>query len=118
MNLTIRNEPMTEHAVVMCLRMSDPNSRSEHERIAGLASRIQSSVHSVSQGEFGGIDTRGGYCLLYCYGRDADEGFGVISPLIDAYGAEPGSWAIKRFGAATDVEAPRERVELVPGDPS
>ena len=92
--------------------MSDPDSLREHDRITALAHKLEVALASIRNGEFGGLDFRGGYCLLYCYGSNAGVVYEAISPAIAEFGPEPGSWAIKRFGAATDVNARRERVDL------
>ena len=100
-----------EHAVVLSLRIAD-GSEVGHERIAELARGLAATLDSVAGGEFGGLDARAGYCLLYCYGDDAGEVFEAIPPPISEFGPESGSWIIKRFGAATDRAARRERVDL------
>ncbi len=111
MDVVIRTEPTTEHAVVVSLRMShdDPEA---HDRITDLTAQIALSLEKVTGGEFGGSDSNGGYCLLYCYGNNAGEVFDAIGPDLEKFNAEPGSWVIKRFGAATDQYAVRERVDL------
>jgi len=77
-----------------------------------LSRQIEVLLASVRGGECGGTDTGRGYCVLYCYGDDADEVFEAIEPILYQFGPEPGSWAIKRYGSATDRSVPRERVDL------
>ncbi len=112
--MTVPNEPVIGQAVIVSLRVSDQLSPAQHERIGRLATRLEAALAAVSDGEFGGEDTLGSYCVLYCYGADADEVFAAISPLIHEFGPEPRSWAIKRFGAASDLDARREWVDLSP----
>lgn len=110
--MTTRIDPVMEHAVVVSLRLGSASSDSDGQRLQQLAGRCQLALQRVDGGEFGGLDIRAGYCLLYCYGADAGDVYSAIEPLVADYGPEPGSWAIKRFGAATDLAAPRERVDL------
>ena len=116
MNMAMRTDPATEHAVVVSLRLGEGDSRAIHERIAALTSRLEAVLAQIPGGEFGGLDLRGGFCLLYCYGNDAEEVYNAIAAPLAAYTPEPGSWAIKRFGGATDLRALRERVDLTPDD--
>ena len=105
-------DPVMEHAVVVSLRLANQGTHAERRRVEGLVSEIEAALSAVRGGEFGGTDSRGGYCMLYCYGDDAAEIYAVVEPVLQDFGPESGSWAIKRFGSATDLLAPRERVDL------
>ena len=107
-------DPVEEHAVVISLRLPEDDSPAERRRLADLAETLEVVLDDVDGGEFGGLDLRAGYCLLYCYGADAGDVFDAIEPAMAGYGPAPGSWVIKRFGAATDVTARRERIDLNP----
>lgn len=97
---------------MISLRLATASSEAADQRLQQLAGRCELALQRVEGGEFGGLDIRAGYCLLYLYGVDAGDVYSAIEPLIAEYGPEPGSWAIKRFGAATDLTARRERVDL------
>ena len=107
-------DPVEEHAVVVSLRLVEEDTPDERRRLAALAEELEIVLGDIPGGEFGGLDLRAGYCLLYCYGDDAGEVFTAIEPAMADYRPRPGSWVIKRFGSATDVTARRERVDLTP----
>ncbi len=107
-------DPVDRHAVVISLRRQQDDSPSERRRLADLAETLELVLDEIPGGEFGGLDLRAVDCLMYCYGTDAGEVFDAIEPAMAGYGPAPGSWVIKRFGAATDVTARRERVDLNP----
>ncbi|MDX6597910.1 MAG: hypothetical protein QOE87_1797 [Gaiellales bacterium] len=54
----------------------------------------------------------GGEVELFTYGPDADVVFGVIEDSLRGFEVRPGSYAIKRYGAAEDPNVREERVEL------
>lgn len=104
-------DPITEHAVIVSLRM-EIEDISDMSSMQALTDRITMALARVRGGEFGGLSMRGGYCLLYCYGIDAEEVYSAITPALFEFEPDSGSWVIKRFGAATDTGARRERIEI------
>ena len=100
--------PRVEHAVILSLRL-DTSSR---ERLDQLLSDLRNALDDVDEGECAGSDERDDFCLVYCYGTDAAEVYAAIAPAIERFEPLTGSWAIKRFGAAEDLAARRERVDL------
>ena len=80
MDLKVQRDPVMEHAVVLSLRMVD-DSREELDQLSELAFNIESALTKIAGGEFGGVDAGAGFCLLYCYGADAEEVFGCHIPV-------------------------------------
>jgi hypothetical protein len=105
---------MAEHAVIAHLRLSggDMGSPAERARLEALEDELEQAIRSAKAGEFDGNEFGGNECVLYMYGPDADRLFATVEGVLGALPPSPGSYVIKRFGAADDRGAREERVDL------
>lgn len=103
-----------EHAVLTYLPLlNDPfGSEREREIIADLAGQLQRAINDHNVGEFDGEEFGGGRCILYMYGPDADRLFSVVEPILKSNQLSNGSFVIKRYGEAKDLNAVEEKVIL------
>lgn len=106
-------EPAPEHAVILHLPLtgSEFGTEQERENVFALESRIRSAADAIGA-EHDGNEFGDGEAVTYSYGPDADELFDTIRRCLVDYDLRPGSYAIKRHGAAGNPDARQERVEL------
>ena len=97
-----------EHAVIVHLTGALPT-----EAVFALEDRLIEAIERAEVGEFDGneIALDGSEVVLYAYGPDADALYEAMKPLLLELPPPPGSYAIKRYGAA-DSRARTARVEL------
>jgi hypothetical protein len=103
-----------EHAVLVYIKLSDANMGSEKERndCHALEDRMERSIKTKQAGEFDGDEFGEGFCTLFMYGPDADALFNAVESDLRAAPLLAGSYAIKRYGPATDPTARETRVVL------
>jgi hypothetical protein len=103
-----------EHAVIAHLILPEDSfgSGREREAVADLADKLQRAIEERGVGEFDGEEFGEGRCVLYMYGRDADQLFEVAEPILKAASLAHGSFAIKRYGDARDPDAVEAKVYL------
>ena len=96
-----------EHAVIAHLILQEGSFGSDREReaVADLAGELQRAIEERGVGEFDGEEFGEGRCVLYMYGRDADQLFEVAAPILKAASLAHGGFVIKRYGEATDPGA-------------
>jgi hypothetical protein len=100
-----------EHAVTVYLKLSDDRGGTSEDVVGldALEDRLVQAIEESGVGEFDGIGRGLGFYDLYMYGPDADALFAAVEPLIRAFPARPGSYAVKRYG---EPGASTVRVEL------
>ncbi|MGJ5180952.1 hypothetical protein ACQR16_28740 [Bradyrhizobium oligotrophicum] len=103
-----------EQAVIayIPLREGSFGSKRECAEIADLTAKLQQAIDHHGVGEFDGDEFGGGRCVLFMYGPDADQLFGVIAPILKAFPLTRGSIVIKRYGEAKNPDAVEVRVDL------
>jgi hypothetical protein len=103
-----------EHAVLVYIKLSDDKMGSEKERndCHALEDRMERSIKTKQAGELDGDEFGEGFCTLYLYGSDADALFNAVESDLMAASLLAGSYAIKRYGPATDPKAREIRVFL------
>ncbi len=103
-----------EHAVLVYLKLSDDQMGSEKERkdCHALEDRLERSIQTKQAGELDGDEFGEGFCTLYMYGPDADALFNAVESELRAAPLLAGSYAIKRYGPATDPKARETKVVL------
>ncbi|GLH75432.1 hypothetical protein SSBR45G_03400 [Bradyrhizobium sp. SSBR45G] len=103
-----------EQAVIAYIPLRKGSFVSEHEcaEIADLTAKLQQAIDHHGVGEFDGDEFGGGRCVLFMYGRDADQLFGVVAPILKAVPLTRGGFVIKRYGEAKDPDAVEVRVDL------
>jgi hypothetical protein len=103
-----------EHAVLVYLKLSDEKMGSEQERneCHALEDRLERSIKAKQAGELDGDEFGEGFCTLYIYGPDADALFNAVESDLRAAPLLAGSYAIKRYGPATDPKARETKVVL------
>jgi len=94
-------------AVYFLLKSGDFGSPSEHESIHQFSSQLEAAIVKSGRGVFDGDEFGDGMCGLFMYGRNADQLFAVVEPLLRTYPPATGGYAIKRYGEETS-----ERVQL------
>ena len=95
------------HAVIVHLSLPEDAAGPTRERDAlfELEDEIATAIERVDQGEFDGDLIGEGNCILYVYGRDADEVFAAIEPVLRSSPLAEGGYAIKRYGDVHDRNA-------------
>ncbi len=75
---------------------------------------LEAAINDADVGEYDGNEVAldGSEAILYAYGPDADALWDVMRPVIVEASPNPGSYAIKRYGEASDASAKEMRVEL------
>ncbi|RWA67387.1 hypothetical protein [Mesorhizobium sp.] len=101
-----------EQAVIVYLILRGGQFGAPHERqsVQVLEDRLQQVVSYAGVGEFDGDQFGEGKCTLYLYGPDAEKLFLVIEPVLRSAPVAAGGYAIKRLGAAVDLDAKEVRV--------
>jgi hypothetical protein len=79
----------------------------ERNAIQQWAGRLATNLSDTGIGEYDGDEFGGGICKLYIYGKNADELFAAISPLLPDLPAPLGGRLIKTYGS------PGARTEVV-----
>ena len=100
-------------SVITHLRLSDGEfgTAKEREAVFALEGRIADAAARIGCRHDGNL-FGGGEVELFTYGPDADALFAVIQDSLRGFEVRPGSYAVKRYGAADDHDAREERVEL------
>jgi hypothetical protein len=96
-----------DQAVILDLRPgSGFDLPAAEERLYAVAERLDA--------EFDGneIAVDGSEVRFFLYGPDADTLYEAVSPVVRELRLAPGSFAIKRYGAADEPDAPVERIAL------
>jgi hypothetical protein len=75
---------------------------------------LEQAIRKAGVGEFDGDEFGGGFCVLYMYGPDADKLAAVVLPILRSTRPEPGSYVVKRYGTALDLNAREETLVLTP----
>jgi hypothetical protein len=103
-----------EHAVIAHLLLPEDSvgSGREREAVADLADELQRAIEELGVGEFDGEEFGERRCVLYMYGRDADQLFEVAEPILKAASLARGGFVIKRYGDARDPGAVEAKVYL------
>ncbi|WP_050886832.1 hypothetical protein [Bradyrhizobium sp. ORS 285] len=103
-----------EQAVLVYIRLREGEFGSEREcaEIADLAAELQQAIDHHGVGEFDGDEFGGGRCVLFMYGADADQLFGVIAPFLKAAPVTRGGFVVKRYGEPKNPDAAEIRVDL------
>lgn len=101
----------SEQAVTVYFKLSDDRWGAPEDFVGldALEDRLVQAIEESGVGEFDGIERGLGFYDLYMYGPNADALFAIIEPLIRAFPARPGSYAVKRYG---EPGASTVRVEL------
>lgn len=103
------------HAVIVCVKLSDDDlgDPGERESFLDLEDACLDALDEAPDvGEVDGIDEGDGYFRIVCFGPDAEALFGALEPALRDRTLPGGSYALKRFGGADDVDAREERVAL------
>lgn len=102
---------VSDHAVIVHLRLSDAQFGSDADRDAlyALEEQIEAAIEKAGAGEFDGNEVGQGEWVLYAYGPDADRLWQAVEPALRASPAARGGWAVKRYG---EPGAREERVDL------
>jgi hypothetical protein len=105
---------LAEHAVIAHLRLSESGfgTAEERQRLAKLEERLERSIKKARAGEFDGNEFGGGECVWYMYGPDAEALFRAVEEIIREAATQPGSFVVKRRGAADDPNAKEEKIPL------
>jgi hypothetical protein len=82
------------------------------EAVFALEDRLIEAIEGAGAGEFDGNAIAVDEVILYAYGPDADALFEAMEPVLAELPPLPGSYALKRYGAADDPQAQEVRVEL------
>ena len=103
------------HAVIICVKLSndDLGEPAEREDFLDLEDACLDALEEQPElGEVDGIEEGDGYFRIVCFGPDADALFGALESTLRARELPGGSYAIKRFGVAEDVNTREEHVAL------
>lgn len=105
---------MADHCVKIYIPLSDKEAGTadERERIYELEDEISDAVDSKHLGEFDGNEFGEGVCTLYLYGKNADELFAGIEPVLKASALCAEATIYKRYGEAGDKSAKEIRFKL------
>ena len=89
-----------EQALIVYIRLSDEGSGGSDERkkIFQLEDQVIEAVDHSHAGEYDGNEIGGGFFTMYMYGSSVARLWEVTSPVIAAFHAPSGSYAIKRYG--------------------
>ena len=89
-----------EQAVILKLKLAagQMGTDEERQRIHDLEGRLSDAIKRSAVGDFDGDEYGDGYCTIYMYGPSADALFGAIKPSLKSFHAQPGSYALKRYG--------------------
>jgi hypothetical protein len=85
-------------------------SASERESIEFLEDRLKETIESSQVGEFDGVEYGQGRCVMFTYGPDADQLYGLMEPMLRFARIARGGFAIKRYGEARDPASVEVRV--------
>lgn len=98
---------MAEHCIQVFIPLSDHlyGTSEERERIIELEDEISDAVDAKNLGEFDGDEFGDGLCTLYLYGKDADELYSGIEPVLKKSPLCAEASIYKRYGDAADPSA-------------
>ncbi len=84
----------------MHLSLSSPGFGTTEERdaIHKISDMLAEAIMVRGIGEFDGDVFGNGECELFMYGRDANQLFAAISPILKNWEALKGGYVIRRFG--------------------
>ena len=105
---------MAEHAVIAHLRLSSAGfgTPAERQRLMELEGRLEQEIRQAHAREFDGNEFGDGECVWYMYGPDADVLYRATEAISREAAIHPGSFVVKRRGAAGDPSAKEETVAL------
>jgi len=97
-----------EHSVIVYLKDIG------FDEMVAIEEPLEAAINDAEVGEYDGneIALDGSEAILFAYGPDADALWDVMRPIIVRALPNPGSYAIKRYGAVDDTSAREVRVEL------
>jgi hypothetical protein len=100
--------PEGEHAVIVYLKDIS------FDEVLAIEVPLEQAIGDAGAGEYDGneVAVDGSEAILFAYGPDADALWDVMKPIIAEATPNPGSYAIKRYGEASDMSAREVRVEL------
>ena len=87
-----------EQALIVRLKLADDAFGAEGESFAlySVEDAIEQAVKG--HGEFDGDEIGGGYFTIYIYGRDVDELYRAVAPVLAKASVRSGSYVLKRRG--------------------
>ncbi len=105
---------MSEHAVIIQLKLSDDGfgSSEERESMHALQDELTTEIEKNSAGELDGDEFGGGTCTIYTYGPDADQLYAAMEPVLRKSKLSVGAVVTKRYGEAGDDDAHEEEIKL------
>ena len=105
---------MAEHALIAHLKLSDSGfgTPAERQDFISLEPRLEAALKASGAGMFDGNEFGDGECVWYMYGADADALFQAAEPVIREAKPRPGSFVVKRRGAAGHPETKKETIQL------
>ena len=105
---------MAEHALIAHLKLSDSGfgTPAERQDFISLEPKLEATLKASGAGMFDGNEFGDGECVWYMYGPDADALFRAAEPVIREVKPRPGSFVVKRRGAAGDLDAKEDRIAL------
>jgi hypothetical protein len=103
-----------EQALIVRLKLADDAFGAEGESFALYPVEDAIELAVKGHGEFDGHEIGGGYFTIYIYGRDADDLYRAVAPVLAKASVRSGSYVLKRRGGP---EQPSEKVMVATSGP-
>jgi hypothetical protein len=101
-----------DHAVIVHIPLSNNGFGTwmDRLRIGRLERQLMKAIRKVALGDLDGVEFGEGECIIFIYGRDADQLFESIKKILARSSVAKKGYAIKRYGPPEDEHAKEVRV--------
>jgi hypothetical protein len=101
----------TQEAVIATFLLSDTGwgAPEDYDALEELEERLMAAIAEHGVGEFDGMGRGMGVLEIFMYGASADALWAVVEPILRDFPANPGSFAVRRYG---EPGAPEVRIDL------